>query len=122
MPPSVLIADDSGFMRALLRDVLEGECEVVGEAENGVEAVELYEQRSPDLVMLDIEMPIQGGIETTERLKELDPAANVIACTNEGKEDQIQAASEVGVDGYITKPFQKESVQRAIQEVVSGKG
>ncbi|MES3162006.1 MAG: response regulator, partial [Halorubrum sp.] len=68
MVTRVLIADDSEFMRNLLREILEGEFEIVGEAENGVEAVNMYEEYGPDLVMMDIVMPIRDGIEATTEI------------------------------------------------------
>ena len=73
MTAQVLIADDSEFMRNLLREILEENHEVLDEAENGVEAVELYEEHDPDLVMMDIVMPIRDGIEATAEISEADP-------------------------------------------------
>ena len=62
----VLIADDSAFMRNLLREILEEDHTIVGEVENGVEAVEVFTEEHPDLVMMDIVMPIRDGIEATD--------------------------------------------------------
>ena len=118
MATTVLIADDSEFMRNLLREILEEEHEIVGEAENGVEAVDIYEEQSPDLVMMDIVMPIRDGIEATSQIKDADPGANVIMCTSVGQEEKMKAAVKAGADGYITKPFQKPSVIQAIRDVV----
>ena len=118
MATTVLIADDSEFMRNLLREILEEDHEIIGEAENGVEAVDLYEEHRPDLVMMDIVMPIRDGIEATAQIKEQDSGANVIMCTSVGQEEKMKAAVRAGADGYITKPFQKPSVIQAIREVV----
>jgi len=118
MATTVLIADDSEFMRNLLREILEEDHEIIGEAENGVEAVDLYLEQSPDLVMMDIVMPIRDGIEATAKIKDEDPGANVIMCTSVGQEEKMKAAVRAGADGYITKPFQKPSVIQAIREVV----
>ena len=118
MPAKVLIADDSEFMRNLLREVLEEDHEIVGEAENGVEAVDLYGKMEPDLVMMDIVMPIQDGIDATAEIKELDPGATVVMCTSVGQEEKMKEAVRAGADGYITKPFQKPSVIQAIEDVV----
>ena len=119
MAKNVLIVDDSEFMRNLLREILEAEFEIAGEAENGVEAVELYEEHRPDLVMMDIVMPIRDGIEATTEIKEADSDANIIMCTSIGQEEKMKAAIKAGADGYITKPFQKPSVMDAIEDVVS---
>jgi two-component system chemotaxis response regulator CheY len=119
MAKNVLIVDDSEFMRNLLREILEEEFDVAEEAENGVEAVELYQEHRPDLVMMDIVMPIRDGIEATEEIKEASPNSNIIMCTSIGQEEKMKAAIKAGADGYITKPFQKPSVMDAIEDVVS---
>lgn len=114
----VLIADDSEFMRNLLREILDADYEIVGEAENGVEAVKLYDETDPDLVMMDIVMPIRSGIEATNEITENDPTARVIMCTSVGQEEKMKAAIKAGAQGYITKPFQKPNVLEAINDVV----
>lgn len=116
--PEVLIADDSEFMRNLLREILEEDHTIVGEVENGVEAVEVYKEEAPDLVMMDIVMPIRDGIEATDDIKSSNPKANVIMCTSVGQEEKMKEAVRAGADGYITKPFQKPSVMEAIKDVV----
>ncbi|MDY6776256.1 MAG: chemotaxis protein CheY [Halobacteria archaeon] len=118
MANEVMVVDDSEFMRNLLKQILEDEFEIVGEAENGVEAVEMYEEKKPDLVMMDIVMPIRDGIEATAEIKDKNPDANVIMCTSVGQEEKMRKAVEAGADGYITKPFQKPSVMEAIDDVV----
>ncbi len=118
MATRVLIADDSEFMRNLLREILEGEFEIVGEAENGVEAVNMYDEHGPDLVMMDIVMPIRDGIEATTEIMEADPGATVIMCTSVGQEEKMKAAIKAGAEGYITKPFQKPNVLDAIGSAV----
>ena len=118
MATRVLIADDSEFMRNLLREILEGEFEIVGEAENGVEAVDMYGERDPDLVMMDIVMPIRDGIEATSEITDTDPNATVIMCTSVGQEEKMKAAIKAGAEGYITKPFQKPNVLEAINAAV----
>ena len=114
----VLIADDSEFMRNLLREILEEDHTIVGEVENGVEAVEVFTEEHPDLVMMDIVMPIRDGIEATDEIKDTSPDANVVMCTSVGQEEKMKEAVKAGADGYITKPFQKPSVMEAIQDVV----
>ena len=121
MGNTVLIVDDSAFMRNLLQQLLDGEHEVVGEAENGVEAVELYHELDPDVVTMDVVMPIRDGIEATTAIKDDDPAARVVMCTSVGQEEKMRAAVEAGADGYITKPFQKPNVLEAIADVAPAK-
>ena len=117
MTQRVLVVDDSAFMRNLLKQVLAGTHEVVGEAENGVEAVELYRELSPDVVTMDIVMPIRDGIEATAEIKSSDPSATVVMCTSVGQEEKMRAAVQAGADGYITKPFQKPNVLQAIADL-----
>ena len=118
MATRVLIADDSEFMRNLLREILEGEFEIVGEAENGVEAVNMYEEHGPDLVMMDIVMPIRDGIEATTEILEENPDATVIMCTSVGQEEKMKAAIKAVAVGYITKLFHKPNVLDAIGSAV----
>jgi len=117
MASTVLVVDDSAFMRNLLKQLLEGEHEVVGEAENGVEAVEMYRDLDPDVVTMDVVMPIRNGIEATAEIKGEDADATVIMCTSVGQEEKMREAVEAGADGYITKPFQKPNVLQAIADV-----
>lgn len=118
MASTILIADDSEFMRNLLKEILTEKHTILGEAGNGVEAVDLYTQTNPDLVLMDIIMPIRDGIEATAEIKATDPDANVIMCTSVGQEEKMKEAVKAGADGYITKPFQKPSVLNAIEDVV----
>jgi len=118
MANRVLIADDSEFMRNLLREILEGDFEIVGEAENGVEAVDLYNEHEPDIVMMDIVMPIRSGIEATDEITDENPDAKVIMCTSVGQEEKMKEAIKAGASGYITKPFQKPNVLEAINDVI----
>jgi two-component system chemotaxis response regulator CheY len=115
----VLIADDSEFMRNLLREILEEEHDIVGEVENGVEAVEVYKEEDPDLVMMDIVMPIRDGIEATDEITSTSSDATVIMCTSVGQEEKMKEAVKAGASGYITKPFQKPNVMEAIDDAVA---
>jgi two-component system chemotaxis response regulator CheY len=119
MAQDVLLVDDSEFMRNLLREILADEFDIVGEAENGVEAVEMYKEHQPDLVMMDIVMPIRDGIEATGEIKRTDSGAHIIMCTSIGQEEKMKKAVKAGADGYITKPFQKPSVMDAITDVLA---
>lgn len=104
MSVNVLIADDSEFTRELLREMISGTHEIVGEAENGREAVDLYEEHSPDLVLMDIAMPYRDGIEATEEIKARDEDVKVIVCTSVDQEEMMKEAIKAGANGYITKP------------------
>ncbi|GAB3683816.1 chemotaxis protein CheY [Salinarchaeum chitinilyticum] len=119
MAENVLIVDDSDFMRNLLREILDEEHQIVGEAENGVEAVERYKESQPNVVMMDIAMPIRDGIDATAEIKEEAPGTSVIMCTSVEQEEMMKEAIKAGADGYITKPFQKPNVLEAIDDAVN---
>lgn len=116
---NVLITDDSQFMRDLLREILEADHTIVGEAENGVEAVELYREHRPDIVFMDIVMPIKDGIEATGEITDLDPDAKVVMCTSVEQAEQMKDSIKAGAQGYITKPFQKESVLEELNSIAA---
>ena len=118
MSQGVLIVDDSHFMRNLLTRILEGEFDIPGEASNGAEAVKMYKEQEPDIVMMDVVMPKCNGIKATAAIKKLDPSARVIMCTSVGQREKMRLAVKAGADGYVTKPFEEESVMKALKDVV----
>lgn len=105
MPIRLLIADDHGVLRAGLRALLdaESEIEVVGEAADGNDVLELIDDLRPDVVVLDINMPGHDGIEITRRLKESLPHARVLVLTVHEDESLLRAAIRAGASGYIVK-------------------
>lgn len=118
MAPGVLIVDDSHFMRNLLRQILEGEFDIVGEASNGAEAVKMYKEHEPAVVMMDVVMPKCNGIKATAAIKKIDDDANVVMCTSVGQREKMKLAVKAGADGYVTKPFEEPTVMEAIHDVV----
>ena len=111
MQKRVLVVDDAMFMRATVKRILEnGGYEVVGEAENGKIAVELYAELKPDAVLLDITMPIMDGLAAAKSILASDPAAVVLMCTALGQQNLVIEAIQAGVKDYITKPFQPDRV------------
>jgi len=119
MSTGVLIVDDSHFMRNLLRQIVEQDHRIVGEATNGAEAVKLYKEHDPDLVMMDIVMPKCNGIKATAAIKKIDPDARVIMCTSVGQREKMKLAVKAGADGYVTKPFEEPSVRKALTDVAA---
>lgn len=117
MAVRVLIVDDSGFMRQHLRKILEVEFEVVGEAEDGEEAIEAYRKYEPDVVTMDIIMPELDGIEATAYIKSEDPDARIVMCTSVSQEEKMREAVDAGADSYITKPFDGPDVLAAMGDV-----
>ena len=116
--PKVLIVDDAAFMRKLLKNILfSGGFDIVGEAENGKQAVELYKKLRPDIVTMDIIMPEMNGIEALKEIKKIDPNAKVIMCTAVGQEQMVKTAIKFGAKGYIVKPFQAPKVIEELKKV-----
>jgi two-component system chemotaxis response regulator CheY len=116
----ILLADDTLFMRATLKKVLsDAGFDIVGEAENGKLAVERYEELKPDLVMLDITMPVKTGLEALEEIMKLDPNATVIMCTAIGQERVVAQALQTGAKDYIIKPFKPDKVVDAVNKAIS---
>lgn len=113
----ILVADDTRFMRAIMKEILQShQHEIVGEADNGREAVRLYKELKPELILLDISMPEMDGITALKMIREADPDAIVIICSGISQQDLISEALEHGAKGYIMKPFQPEQVNDAIQK------
>lgn len=122
MALKVLIADDALFMRNLLKDILvRTGFQVVAEATNGKEAVELYQQHRPDLVTMDIVMPLQSGIEALEEIMSSDPDAQIVMCSALGQESLVLEAVQAGAKDFIVKPFKEERVVEVVRRV-TGKG
>jgi len=119
MAKKVLICDDAAFMRMMIKDILsKNGYEIAGEAENGVKAVEKYNETKPDLVLMDITMPEMDGIQALKAIRELDGNACVIMCSAMGQQAMVIEAIKSGAKDFIVKPFQAERVLEAVKKVV----
>ncbi len=115
----VLIVDDAIFMRNMIKDIFAGGgFEVVGEASNGVEAVDKYQQLKPDLTTMDIVMPFKSGIEATREIVQHDRNAVVIMCSALGQESLVMEAIEAGASDFIVKPFKADDVLTVVKKVL----
>ncbi len=116
----ILVCDDSVFMRMMLKKVLiDNGHEIVGEAGNGMEAVQLYRQFQPDLVTMDITMPKMDGIEAVRHIHEENPLARIVMVTALGQKAIITDALKAGASDFIVKPFDPEQVIETIKKVLS---
>ena len=119
MPQRVLIVDDALFMRNLLRDIFSSAgWEVVGDAADGHEALQKYQELHPSLVTMDIVMPERSGIEALQDILAADPAAVVIMCSALGQESMVMEAIQNGARDFIVKPFQPEQVFEVVTRVL----
>lgn len=116
----VLIIDDAAFMRMALRRILERNgFEVVAEAENGDAGVRRYKECTPDLVTLDITMPVMNGIEALKNIISHDPDAKIIMVSALGQQEYIREAILSGAKYFIVKPFNEEHVIAIINSVLN---
>lgn len=120
MKAKVLICDDAEFIRNLLRDCLiEGGFEIVGEAVNGEDAVNKYKILKPDVVTMDIVMPVKSGIDAVKEIMDYDPKAKVIMCSALGQEILVMDAIEAGAKDFIVKPFNADNLIKVIKKVLA---
>jgi two-component system NarL family response regulator len=119
----VLIVDDHPLVRKGIELILssEADMEVAGEASNGAEAIEKYQQCRPHVVLMDLRMPKLDGIETTRLLRQLDPEVRIIALTSYHGDQDIYKALEAGIRGYLLKEMAQTEIGNAIRAVHSGR-
>ena len=120
----ILIVDDAKFTRNMLKKIIDktNYAEVVGEATNGNEALELYDKLKPDMVTMDLVMPEKGGIETTEELIKKDNNALIVIVSALGQEALVLEAAKKGAKDFIQKPFKNEQVLEVMERVLLKKG
>ena len=106
-------------MRMMIKDILtKNGYNIAGEAENGLKAVEKYNETKPDLVLMDITMPEMDGIQALKQIRAADPSACVIMCSAMGQQAMVIEAIQSGAKDFIVKPFQAERVLEAVKKVV----
>ena len=119
MGKTILICDDAAFMRMMLKDILVKEgYEVIGEAANGAQGVEKYNELKPDLVTMDITMPEMDGIAALKAIRANDASAKVIMCSAMGQQAMVVESIQAGARDFIVKPFQKDRVIEAIKKQI----
>lgn len=117
--PTVLIVDDALFMRVAVGNMFrDWGFDVVGEASNGREAVDLYSQLKPDLVTMDITMPVMSGLDAVKEIIPMHPDANIIMMTALGQQRIIVEAIEAGAKDFITKPFEKNQLKTVVDNIL----
>ena len=115
----ILVADDASFMRQMIREIVEAEGhEVVAEASDGIEAIEQFKEKHPDVVTMDIVMPRRSGIDAVKGILELDSTARVVMCSALGQETLVTEALQAGAKDFIVKPFKPASVLTTLKKVL----
>ena len=116
----VIVADDNPAVLRQLVGLLGAEFDVVATAENGQAALEHIRQYRPDIVVLDLQMPLLNGIEVTRKLKAIAPAAAVVICSVETDPEVVQACQQAGALGYVVKMFAARDLAAAVRAVARG--
>lgn len=115
----IMVTDDAAFMRMMLKNILvEGGHEVVAEAENGEQAIKQYEVFAPDVVTMDITMPIMDGIEAVHSIKSKHPDARILMCSAMGQQAMVLEAVKAGANGFVVKPFDGGKVLMEIERLM----
>lgn len=118
----VLLVDDSELTRYLLTQILVGGGhEVVGEASDGLEALQEVRETSPDVVILDLVMPKMRGAQALEEIRKFNPDIRVVMCSGDHQEQTVREVVRKGASGFIIKPFKKEAVLQEINSVLAGR-
>ena len=113
----VLVVDDLAFMRGVIRDILErAGIQVAGEAKDGRSGIREYAATKPDVVLMDITMPVMDGLRALKKIRDLDPGAVVVMCSSLGQQEYLIRAVQLGARDFIVKPFSPERVVSAVQK------
>lgn len=114
----ILITDDAAFMRLALKTMLEKNgFEIVGEAENGEIAIEKYKILKPDIITLDITMPVMDGLEALKQIMAFDKKAKAMMISALGQQTIVREAVMSGAVGFVIKPFNEETIIKAFQKL-----
>ena len=122
-PIRILIADDHRLVRQGIEALLtvKGGIEVVGHAENGARAVELAQSLRPDIILMDLMMPVKNGIEATREIKNDNPDARILIITSFAEDDNVYKAVKAGALGYLLKDSSPQELLQAIHDVCQGR-
>ena len=120
MSYKILVVDDALFMRNMIKDIFTDKkiFMIVGEAENGLEAIDKFKDLKPDIVTMDIVMPELDGISATKKILELDKNAKIVMCSALGQEQLVMEAIEAGAKDFIVKPFQPTKALHIIKNIL----
>jgi two-component system, chemotaxis family, chemotaxis protein CheY len=119
MDKKIMLVDDAAFMRMMIKDTLSknGYTNII-EANNGQVAVNTYAAEHPDLVIMDITMPVMDGLEALKQIKSVDPSANIIMCSAMGQEAMVVDALKHGAKDFIVKPFKADRIIKTVRSIL----
>ncbi|MCP1102515.1 two-component system chemotaxis response regulator CheY [Aequitasia blattaphilus] len=115
----IMVVDDAAFMRMMVKDTLtKGGYTEICEAGDGAEAVQMYQDERPALVLMDITMPNMDGLEALKAIKGIDGAANIVMCSAMGQESMVIDAIKSGAKDFIVKPFKPDRILDTVEKIV----
>lgn len=117
--PKILLVDDAAFMRMRCAKLLTEHGYEVSEAENGQEAVNKYQSYQPDLVLMDITMPVMDGITATRHIKALDANATIVVVSALGQQTMVIEAIKAGAKDFVVKPFEPDKILSTVRKFVN---
>ena len=121
MAKKILVVDDIPFVRETISEILRSaHYLIVGEASDGLEAIEKYFKLKPDLVTMDVVMPKMSGVEATRKIVKQDRAARIVIVSAMGQENLIMEAIAAGAKDYILKPFTADDILKTVQHLLAG--
>jgi two-component system chemotaxis response regulator CheY len=120
MDKKIMLVDDAAFMRMMIKNTLNknGFTNII-EANNGQVAVDNYAAEKPDLVIMDITMPVMDGLQALKKIRESDPDAKIIMCSAMGQEAMVVDALKAGAKDFIVKPFKADRIMKTVQNILS---
>ena len=119
--PRVVLAEDNAVPRYTITLITENHCELLGEAEDGAAAVELAGKLRPDLVLLDVSMPLMGGFAAARLIRERFPDVHILVVSNDSSPVYIEETLRLGAHGYVVKGSALVQLPQAIQDALNGK-
>lgn len=114
----ILIADDSLFIRTILRSILfPQKCEII-ESETGDQTLEMFKKEKPDLILLDIIMPEKNGVKVLKEILEINPQVKIIMVTAVGHDEMVDKCKKIGAVDYIVKPFDAQQINSTVEKYI----
>lgn len=119
MSKKIMLVDDAAFMRMMIKDTLQknGYTDVV-EAGNGEQAIATYLAEQPELILMDITMPVMDGLEALRKLKEINSSVKVVMCSAMGQETMVVDALKLGAKDFIVKPFKPDRIMKTVNSIL----
>ena len=122
MVQRAIVVDDSSFQRTIVQNTIENWFDVIGTASDGKKAIEVFREKRPDVITMDIMMPEMNGIESLRRIKDISPETTIVMVTSVSQDEKMREAAKAGADGYVTKPVDTERLRDEFDDVLDFPG